>query len=139
MFLTLLVVTFVISLAVSFLVVCLFRSAIGNILERILSDPISVAWVRYLLFAIYVVGISSGVRIWDLEKYINPRVLRSETQAPLVLNVDRWILEVYRTVIESLQGIAWLLLVFFVFALIGFIIVRVGEMKYARRETAERE
>ncbi len=139
MFLTLLVVTFVISLAVSFLVVCLFRSAIGNILERILSDPISVAWVRYLLFAIYVVGISSGVRIWDLEKYINPRVLLSVTQAPLVLNVDRWILEVYRTVIESLQGIAWLLLVFFVFALIGFIIVRVGEMKYARGKTAERE
>ncbi len=48
MFLTLLVVTFVISLTVSFLVVQLFRSAIGNILERILSDPISVAWVRYL-------------------------------------------------------------------------------------------
>ena len=112
----------------------LFRSAIGNILERILSDPISVAWVRYLLFAIYVVGTSGGVRIWDLEKYINPRVLRSETQAPLVLNVDRWILEVYRTVIESLQGIAWLLLVFFVFALIGFIIVRMGEMKYAKKE-----
>ncbi len=134
MFLTLLVVTFVISLTVSFLVVQLFRSAIGNILERILSDPISVAWVRYLLFAIYVVGISGGVRIWDLEKYINPRVLRSETQAPLVLNVDRWILEVYRTVIESLQGIAWLLLVFFVFALIGFIIVRMGEMKYAKKE-----
>ncbi len=74
------------------------------------------------------------MRIWDLEKYINPRVLRSETQAPLVLNVDRWILEVYRTVIESLQGIAWLLLVFFVFALIGFIIVRMGEMKYAKKE-----
>ena len=121
-------------MTVSFLVVQLFRSAIGNILERILSDPISVAWVRYLLFAIYVVGISGGVRIWDLEKYINPRVLRSETQAPLVLNVDRWILEVYRTVIESLQGIAWLLLVFFVFALIGFIIVRMGEMKYAKKE-----
>ena len=137
MFLTLLVVTFVISLAVSFLMVRLFRPAIGNILERILSDPISVVWVRYLLFAIYVVGISSGVRIWDLEKYINPRILRDETQAPLVLNADRWILEVYRTVIGTLQGIAWLLLVFFVFALIGFIIVRMGEMKYARKKTAE--
>ncbi len=139
MFLTLLIVTFVISLSVSFLVVRLFRPAIGNILERILSDPISVVWVRYLLFAIYVVGISSGVRIWDLEKYINPTVLHGETQAPLVLNTDRWILEVYRTVIGTLQGIAWLLLVFFVFALIGFIIVRMGEMKYAKKKTAEGE
>ena len=56
-----------------------------------------------------------------------------------MLNVDRWILEVYRTVIESLQGIAWLLLVFFVLALIGFIIVRMGEMKYARKKIAEGE
>ena len=63
MFLSLLIVTFVIALAVSFLLACLFRTAIGNILDRILSDPISVVWVRYLLFAIYVVGISSGVRI----------------------------------------------------------------------------
>lgn len=139
MFLTLLVVTFVISLVVAFLVVNLFRTAIGDILERILSDPVSVAWVRYLLFATYVVGISSGVRIWDLERYVNPRVLCDEPQALLVLNTDRWVLEVYRTVIGALQGIAWLLLVFFVFALIGFIIVRMGEMKYAKKKIAERE
>ena len=42
---------------------------------------------------------------------------------------DRWILELYRTVIETLQGIAWLLLVFFAFALIADVIVRFGESK----------
>jgi hypothetical protein len=47
----------------------------------------------------------------------------------LQLTQDRWVLEIYRTIIETLQGIAWLLLVFFVFALIAYVIVRVFELK----------
>ena len=43
--------------------------------------------------------------------------------------MERWILEVYRTIIESLQGIAWMLLVFFVAALIAYVVVRLGELK----------
>jgi type II secretory pathway component PulF len=35
----------------------------------------------------------------------------------------------YRTVIETLQGIAWLLLVFFAFALIAYVLVRSSEWK----------
>ena len=35
----------------------------------------------------------------------------------IVLNADRWVLEVHRTVIGTLQSVAWMLLVFFVFAL----------------------
>jgi hypothetical protein len=50
------------------------------------------------------------------------------------LTRDRWVLEVYRTIIESLQGLAWLLLVFFIFALIAFVIVRVFELKKSRGE-----
>jgi hypothetical protein len=132
MFLSLLVVTFLISLAVSTLVAVLFRPALNRILERILADAIFSAWARYLIFAVYVVGISSGVRIWDLEKYISPRPVAGQEMGPLILNTERWVLEVYRTVIGTLQGIAWLLLVFFVFALIGFIIVRLAEMRSSR-------
>jgi hypothetical protein len=44
------------------------------------------------------------------------------------LTQDRWVLEVYRTVIESLQGIAWLLLVFFIIALIAFVVIRIVEV-----------
>ena len=40
-------------------------------------------------------------------------------EAVMQLNAARWTLEVYRTVIETLQGIAWMLLVFFIFAPIG--------------------
>ena len=128
MFLTLLIVTFAIATAVSALVVRLFTPSLDGILKRIITDTISEAWLKYLKFAIYVVGISKGVRIYDLERYISPG--RWEEGAPVLeLNANRWILEVYRTVIESLQGIAWLLLVFFVFALIAYVIVRGLELR----------
>lgn len=65
MFLTLLLVTFAIAAIVSFLTVRLFASPIGGILERIIADDISQAWLEYLKFAIYVVGISKGVRVWE--------------------------------------------------------------------------
>ena len=124
MFITLLAVTFLIALIVTFIVARVFQRSIGSILERIFGDQISFAWQRYIMFAIYVVGISGGVRIWELEKYINPRGFG---EAQLVLNRDRWVLEVYRTIIETLQSTAWLLLVFFVVALIAYGIVRLVE------------
>ena len=126
MFISLLGATFLIALGVSYLLARVFRPAGSKILQRILNDEIYREWVRYLMFALYVVGISSGVRIWDLEKYISPT---KDTHVALALTVDRCILEIYRTVIGTLQGVAWMLLVFFVFALIGFVIVRLGEMK----------
>lgn len=129
MFVILLVVTFIIALAVSFAVVRMFRAPVDNILNRIISDAISVEWLKYLKFAIYVVGISSGVRIWDLEKYITPQVIDGAEAEIVALTTERWILEVYRTIISTLQGIAWLLLVFFVFALIAYVIVRIYEAR----------
>ena len=70
MFITLLVVTFLIALAVSFVVARLFKDPIERILERLIADEISGAWERYMRFAIFVVGISQGVRVWELERYI---------------------------------------------------------------------
>ncbi|HXK60803.1 MAG TPA: hypothetical protein PLP42_13015 [Acidobacteriota bacterium] len=134
MFFSLLIATLLISVAVSVIVARLFKGSIEHILNRVLSDSIYYAWVRYLLFAIYVVGISNGVRIWDLERYISPGISPRAEQGPLVLTSERWVLEVYRTMIGTLQGIAWLLLVFLVFALIAFVIVRIGEMKYRSKK-----
>lgn len=130
MFITLLIVTFVISFVVASAVVLIFGRPIDKILARIISDEISKAWLKYLKFAIYITGISSGVRIWDLEKYITkPRYEGSEI---VQLNAERWVLEVYRTVIGTLQGVAWMLLVFFVFALIAYVIVRAFELKKSK-------
>lgn len=125
MFITLLLVTFVISLAACVLVVRLFKGSITQILDRLVAPEISNAWLRYLNFAIVVVGLSGGVRIWDLEKYITAR---SSDGEPIILNADRWVLEVYRTLISTLQSIAWLLLLFFLFALVAYVIMRGFEL-----------
>ena len=127
MFITLLIVTFLIALTVSTIVVLVFARPINNILDRIISDEISRAWSKYLKFAIYITGISKGVRIWALEKYITKPTY--EGAEIVQLNAERWVLEVYRTIIETLQGVAWMLLVFFVFALIAYVIVRAFELK----------
>ena len=125
MFLTLLTVTFLIAAATSTLVALLFNQPIKKILDRLVSEELGTTWKRYILFAIYVVGISGGVRVWELEKYITPR----KDEALIILNSDRWILEVYKTVIGTLQSVAWMLLVLFVFALLAYVIVRGFEVK----------
>ena len=68
------------------------------------------------------------MRIHELEKYITP--WRGDKEQFIVqLTSDRWALEIYRTVIETLQGIAWMLLVFFAVALIAYVIVRMAELR----------
>ena len=127
MFITLLIVTFLISFIVASVVVLVFSKPIRKILARIISDEISKAWLTYMKFAIYITGISGGVRIRSLEQYITkPRYEGSEV---VQLNPERAVLEVYRTVAGTLQGVAWMLLVFFVFALIAYVIVRAFELK----------
>jgi hypothetical protein len=127
MFITLLLVGFAISLAVCGFVVRLFSTPINDILKRIIPDEISLAWAKYLRFAMYVVGISNGVQIWNLERYVSPAPGQRAEAIPLT--ADRWILEVYRTIIDTLQGLAWVLLVFFVIALIAYVLVRTWEPK----------
>lgn len=124
MFITLLGVTFLIAFLVSSIVVGIFKVPIASILDRIIADEISRAWAKYINFAMYVTGISSGVNIWKVEQYVT-----AKHDKIIELTKSRWLLEIYRTIIGSLQGMAWMLLVFFVFALIAFVIVRVFELR----------
>lgn len=133
MFITLLVVGFAISVSVCAFTVRIFAMPINDILKRIIPDEISTAWAKYLRFAMYVVGISSGVQIWNLERYVNPGPGQRAEAIPLT--ADRWILEVYRTIIDTLQGLAWVLLVFFLIALIAYVVVRTFESKKPKAVT----
>ncbi len=128
MFMLLMLVTFIIAFVVSFIVVKIFSPSLIKILTRIIADEISMAWVKYMQFALYVVGISSGVRIWELKRYITPTMIDGERQM-LELTNERWVLEVYGTIIGTIQGMAWVLLIFFVFALLAFVIVKSVETK----------
>ena len=129
MFLLLLFVTFAVALGLSYAVMWLFTKPIDSVLQRIIADEISAAWSKYMKFAILVVGVSSGVPVHDLERYVSATLGGREIQSAASLSFDRWIFELYRAGIEALQGIAWMLLVFFVFALIAYVIVRIGEMR----------
>ncbi|MFA6440276.1 MAG: hypothetical protein WCX28_13275 [Bacteriovoracaceae bacterium] len=125
MFITLLIITFVIALAMSTSVALLFRKPIFKILGRLVTDELAPTWQRYILFATYVVGISGGVPLWDIEKYVTP----DKDGKLLQLTSDRWIIEIYKSIIGSLQSIAWMLLIFFLFALIAYVVVRGFEAK----------
>jgi len=130
MFIYLLLVNFAFALLVCVILGWIFKRPIGAILQRIITEDIHRVWGRYMTFAIYVVGLSGGVRVWDLERYINPS---GENKTILELTRERWVLEVYRTLIGTLQSVAWMLLVFFIFALIAFVLVKGMEM---RRQSA---
>ncbi len=136
MFLTLLLVTLLVAAAVAALTARAFSAPIERILHRIIADEIAGAWLRYMKFAILVVGVSAGVRIYELEKYITPQRF-DDKERIITLTSERWVLELYRTVIETLQGIAWMLLVFFLCALIAYVIVRIAEMKRGATKAAE--
>jgi hypothetical protein len=126
MIITLLITTFAIAFAVASLVVFLFKKPIDSILQQVLPAELCQAWARYLRFAIYVVGIGGGVRVWALEKYM---IAQEPYNEIVQLTPDRWMLELYETIIGTLQSTTILLLVFFVFALIAVVIVRIFEVR----------
>ena len=130
MFIWLLVVTLAVSAAVCFFINRAFDRPIGRIMTRLVAEELASAWRRYVAFAIYVVGISGGVRIHSLDRYAIPQ---DTTKQILELNNDRRILEIYRTIIETMQGVAWMLLVFFVFALIAYVVLRGFELRHGKQ------
>jgi hypothetical protein len=83
-----------------------------------------------------VVGISSGIRIYEMEKYITPinYYNTAEKSTILELTTERWFLEIFRTLVETVQGLAWMFFVFFVISLLAYVVVRVSELKYSKKE-----
>jgi hypothetical protein len=132
MFLWLLLVTLAVAALVSFGVARAFADPIRKILDRLVSEALAPAWARYVRFAVIVVGVSGGVRIHQLERYVGPANAADPLWA-VDLDANRWVLEIYGTLIGTLQSIAWLLLVFFLFALIAYVLVRGFELRHQRR------
>jgi len=129
MFLLLLLVTLSIAALVSFLAARAFDGSVMRILDRLVGGDLAPAWARYMRFAILVVGISGGVRIYQMERYLESSDRRGPHMPPPVLDTNRWVLEVYGTLIGTLQNIAWVLLVFFLVALLAWGVMRGLEMR----------
>jgi len=123
MFVVLLVTSFVLALVVSVTVAWLFAKPIDGILHRFVGDRISATLAKYLRFATVVVGISAGTRVRPLEEYIAaPSYNKADLRA--ALTQEFWALELYRTFVATLQGIALLFFVVAVVAIIALVIVR---------------
>lgn len=131
MFFALLGTTFALSVVVSFVIVSIFKTPINGVFSKIVQDDISDAWKKYIIFATYVVGISGGVRIYSLERYITEQNKNSEI---IELTIERWTIEIYRTIIETLQSIAWMYLVVFIFALIAYVISKGFEIRSSKKQ-----
>ncbi len=127
MFGTLLIVTFLVALSIATATAFVFSAPVKKIMARLVSEELAPIWRRYVLFAIFVVGIGGGVRVWDLERYITP-----DKEGKLIaLTSERWGLEIYKTVIGTLESITWMLLVFFLFTLLAYVVVRGFELRKA--------
>ena len=124
MFVLLLVVTFTIATASSYVIARMFDRPLAGIIQRLIPDELAVAWQRYILFGLYLVGVNGGVRIWQFEKYVLPF---NGARDVLVLTPDRWALEVYRTLMGTLRSVAVVLFVLFLVALISYLGTRAKE------------
>lgn len=131
MFFALLGATLLVALLTSVITARFFDAAVQKILARIVGDELADAWRSYLRFAVIVVGVSGGVRLWEIEKYVTA----TRESSALELNAMRWTLELYRTLIETLQSIAWMMLLFFLCAMIAYVIVRAIELKNRSDDT----
>lgn len=132
MFLVMLLVTLVVSLLTAVLTSRFFDQAVDRILTRIVGEDLAGSWHKYLQFAIVVVGVSGGVQLFELQKYI---ANSGDSGTPPPLTFMSWVLEIYRTVISTLQSIAWMLLLFFLCGMVALVIMRGMEVR--RKEPKE--
>ncbi len=132
MFIALFGASFVLALALSATIAWISREAIDTILRRFVVDPVvRSGFEKYIRFAIVVVGISSGTRVKALQEYISAADWNKPTMQA-ALTQEFWTLELYRTVMGTLEGVAGLLLLCIFLALIAPAVLRMLKIEPAK-------
>lgn len=123
------VVSFLLALALSYGVSKLCKDAVEAIANHFLARNISAGAARYLQLAIILVGVSSGTRVRLLEDYISaPAYYKPELAAQLT--PELWAIALYHTVVDTLLGVAWLLVAFALIAMFVVIAIRRSNMTW---------
>lgn len=104
MFVTLLLANLAASLLVCLAAVLIFRLPLAKVLKDRFSEDAAAVWMKFILFTVFVIGISVGTRIWEIERYAEP-------QRSVTISQNLLALEVYKTVIATMQVSAVLLFV----------------------------
>ncbi|PYT68945.1 MAG: hypothetical protein DMG39_19710 [Acidobacteria bacterium] len=124
MFVALFGASFALALALSVTIAWISREAIETILRRFLADSVlRRGFEKYIRFAIVVVGISGGTRVKALQEYISAADY-NKAALQAALTQEFWTLELYRTVMGTLEAVAGLLLLCIFLALIAPAVLR---------------
>ncbi|NUN09262.1 MAG: hypothetical protein HUU54_08815 [Ignavibacteriaceae bacterium] len=130
MFLWLLLSGFLVSVTCALIVIFIFRSSLSKTLVRVVGEELAGSWKKFIQFALFVVGISGGVKPWNMERYLSQA---GQDTKPLILTQERWVLELYMVVIDTIVAMSWMLFVYFLFSLITIGIIRIFEMKSGKQ------
>jgi hypothetical protein len=128
MFVVLFAVSFVVAYLVSAFVSWISRDVVENVLHRYLAYRIATAISKYFRFAILVVGVSDGTRSRLLFDFISASPWDRAKMAA-ELTPEFWVLEMYRTLIQALEGILGLVLIFSFITLITVFLIRKAHLK----------
>ncbi len=106
--------SFVAALIVSTGIVVVFSDAIDAALFAVMTGDFGEIWARYTKFGLLVAGLVSGIRAAGFESLTaGGGQAAGVSSAPLAVTAGRAVFEVLRTVVGSLEGLAWTLLVVF--------------------------
>ncbi|HXY26097.1 MAG TPA: hypothetical protein VEI73_15680 [Candidatus Acidoferrum sp.] len=135
MFVILFLASFVLALALSLFIAYISRDAIDSILRRFVGDDaVRAGFEKYIRFGIVVVGIMGGTRVRALQEYI-ASASWNKTALEAALTQEVWVMEMYRTIVGTLEGLVLLLLICI---LLAFIVPAVNRMlKGAPQEIRE--
>jgi len=121
----------VLAVALSCVVALLFWKPVRSVLLHLLEEDVAAGWTRYVAFALVVAGVSSGTRVRLLEEYLAaPSWNQSALQGQLTR--EFWYLEMYRTAIGTVEGMAWVLLGLSLLAGTVHLLVRKNRVNKAR-------
>jgi hypothetical protein len=121
MFQLLLAVLIIVSLVVAAVVVRIFDSSVRAVYRTLASNDFANACARYVMFAAFVVGLSTGARTYRLDRFIHADHQGAELRT---LDADAWTLEIWTTIDSALQNLAWVYLWVFHLALIAYVLLR---------------
>jgi len=124
MYITLFTVSFLLALGLSLTIAWISREAIESILRRFVTDFVTRSgFEKYIRFAIVVVGISGGTRVRALQEYISAASYNKAAMEK-ALTQEVWVMEMYRTILGTLESVVFLLLFCIFLALIAPVVVR---------------
>jgi hypothetical protein len=130
----LLLLTIATAVTTAFVLARLTDKLVALLIGRLVDDKeLCTAWTKYIRLAIYVVGVTGGVKVYQLERYLSGSY-------ELDPEIGRIGIEIFRAASDAAVAVIWLLLpVFLVSLIIGEVRKVVGARKAETTEEEKKE